>query len=185
MPLTPNSSPTPYLTVVEFFTFADDYLIAELSLNGGDLTSANPSDTDLQTNAVVLAALGAASGQVESSLVKGGRYAPTDLAVLIGNSLTFLKGLTAAIALQWLRDKRGNVDDPLPSYVRAMKVLEALENGGQVFAFAETEAAGLPKTAAMTAQDYDALNLTSRNVRFMGVRQNMLGRPGGGYGNGW
>lgn len=153
MALTPNSGSAPYLTPALFLTIVDLSLVQQLWLDGQDRTTPVPSQATLLTDPLVAFCLAAASGKVESAAVKGGKYAPSDLAALTGNSQALLQELVSVFAFEFLRRKRRSAFPPLPEYEDAVKTLEAIGNGDAVFSFAQIEAAGAPDIDQMSCWD--------------------------------
>lgn len=182
MALTPNSASAPYLTPGDFLLRKDVSAVAALVVDAQDVGSTPPSASALATDPTVAAALASASGEVEAAATKGGKYLPSDLQALTGNSLEYLKSLVAAIAFERLREKRGSEFPPLPDYDRAQKALESIEDGKAVFAFAEVEQAGLPTSGVMDAFDLSSQPRPSNLVRAFGVRGTRGGNPGYGPG---
>lgn len=161
----PTSGSSAYLTVAEFILRKDVRPVGEFVRDDDGRSTA----VELESDAALAALLSEASGQVEVACMKGGRYTPDDLAALNGNAREFLKGIVSALAFEKVRNRRGTPDEPLPEYEEAKETLKSLASGETIFPFAETVAAGLPKSVVMRPEDYDRLPLVSNQSRFMGV----------------
>lgn len=166
------------------FTFSPVY--GGSSTNSATVTVV-PTDT-LSNNENFLEALNAASGELESACLRASIYKVIDLQSLTGVSLSYLKKIVSNIAMMLIYTMR---DGPAPSemvtknYNDAMDALQALSEGKQIFAFSQTEQAGLPTVYRM--QPYNQIQnrmVSSTWRRSFGIRQNMINPWGGGFGGG-
>jgi hypothetical protein len=144
-----------------------------------------PVDT-LSTEPKFLTALSSASGELESACLRSKIYSVSDLQSLNGVSLEYLKDIVSRIAMMKLY-KRRNGPNPsettVEEYNSAMKSLEELAGGTRIFAFNETEEAGLPANFYMNPWNQIQNRMVSSTwQRSFGVRQNM--RYAGGFNNG-
>lgn len=144
-----------------------------------------PTDT-LSTNQNFLVALKSASGELESACLRSQIYAVSDLQSLNGVSLEYMKDIVSRIAMMKIY-KRRNGPNPsettVEEYNSAMKSLEELAGGTRIFAFNETEAAGLPANYYMSPWNQIQNRMVSATwQRSFGVRQNI--RFPGGFNNG-
>lgn len=169
MPLTPNSSLTPYIQPSELLSRYDYRAVGMLVSDDNTICSYTTPAT--QTYANILAqisntstiyyanfnttALGA-SGELESACLKGDRYQPPDLQALItqgGVSAGYLKDIVAALQVMRLYNRRGGLqpsDLAVKRYEVAQAELLNLANGSSIFSFQETEDAGVPDSAYLT-----------------------------------
>lgn len=173
MAKTSNSAATPYATPNDMLARMDLRLVGDLVRDDGTQATAS----DLQTDVNLATALAGASGQVESACLAGEFYSVADLQALTGASLAMLKDIVCWLAYGRLRRRRGvseASDDP--AYAEAKKLIDDLHDGKRIFAFAETEAAGLPKVSRMTQSDWQQglPSLLTNNERVWGVRSNRL-----------
>ncbi len=127
------------------------------------------SASNVLTNTIVLAALSTASGRVEASCLKGGRYTPADLQALTGVGQMFLKELVCVLAMYYLaRRRRFRFSETrLPDIAEAEKALKSLELGQTIFSFEDSASAGL---AATTQMQEPGSKIEHRYTRWLGVR---------------
>lgn len=148
-----------------------------------------PTDT-LSTNQNFLTVLSEASGELESACLRSQMYSVSDLQSLNGVSLQYMKKILSNIAMMNLYTRRDGPNPPettVENYNSAMKMLEDLSGGMRIFAFNETEEAGLPKNYYMSPWNQIRNRMVSSTwQRSFGIRQNMQsGYYGyGGNGNG-
>jgi hypothetical protein len=149
------SGASAYLTGAQFLRYYDSRTVAEL------LSDSSTKVLDPAGNAYMLELLQAASGQVEASARKGGRYESTDLTALAAGSTNgafYLRKLVAGVAMQDLRSRRARVgEDLLEQFKWVRDALKALRQGEEIFGFVENQ------TAATTHSDPD--NATTRQQR--------------------
>lgn len=131
----------------------------------GDLAQDTREDMEREavaTHPNVLAALLDASGDVDASMLAGGRYTPTQLSTLSGNSLNHLIRITCAIAMALLIERRPDrVNLELAEGLRkpAKAHLEALRRGENVFGIQEVIESGTIDLATVSTVDINNLNL--------------------------
>lgn len=165
MAKTCNSSPTAYAQPSDFLFYLDANLTGDLVTDDG--TRVTPSA--ILSDPVVAKHLLRASGRVESICLKGQRYSAADLQSLTGASLELLIWLVCCLSVESLRWRRANMEESRYPFSDELKqVLEDLALGESIFAFVESERAGVPSVSALTPQDYRNLNLTTSNVREWG-----------------
>lgn len=170
MALTLGSAASSYCTAAEFLKLYDVRTVGELVKDDGTAASA----VDLAADANLSAALGLASGWVESACLAGERYAPADLTALAASATVggnFLRSLVADLAFGHLRQRRGFPADDHPPFVRAGLVLEQLRRGARIFPFVETREAGRPEVHRLTRDEILDRNQVSSNTRIFGRRQ--------------
>jgi hypothetical protein len=177
MPFTSNSVATPYITGAEFLARNDINRVAMLAADDQTiptLSQLNDATTPYGQN--LLAALMGASGEIESSLFVSDRYRGVDLNNLTGVSLSFLKDIVAALAMERLQRRRGvsNIGkNDQERYEKAHTNLTDLETGRMILSFQEVETAGLPTDATLNAAQVSDRDLLSRQMsRFFGQRYN-------------
>lgn len=144
----------------------------------GDLASdtgvrVEVADFALDTN--IIAALADASGEIETALVVARRYKVSDLTGLAGNSLAKLKRITCEIAMACLLGRRPAFDPELLEKFeeKAMKSLDKLAKGENVFNLEDQKGAGLPTIDGPTVRTYTHLNLwRDRTKNFFPARRN-------------
>lgn len=167
--MTPNSSSNAYLTAADFLARKDLRSVAQFCSDDPN----NPvPDGSVATNPNLLAALNAASGMLESAVLTSERYSVSDLQSLSGVSSEYMKSLLADIGMYLIMTRRPGPSPPetvVTSYEMALQALDALSRGERIFAFSETEQAGLPDTYQMTMSDQYRDNMWSvRNRRWLG-----------------
>jgi hypothetical protein len=172
---TPVSAYQSYITPDDFFNLVDIDLIAQVySSNGVPLTR-----TQLETDPRLLAALQAASGKVESTLLKGGRYSAQSLAALTGVSREFFNKLVADTALAFVYEYRDGMTPPDNVRLRidrAEKLLTRLADGSDILSFSETVQAGQPLTYMMNFSDKIRRNYLTTDLvwrPYWGMRQDL------------
>ena len=123
--------------------------------------------SDFADNAILLAALEDASGEVDSCLLQGRRYTAAQLAALTGNSLAMLKRITCEIAYGLLWERRSYVDDDrrMAAMDRARQTLNRLRKGEIVFDIDDVKDAGLPSIEGPSRVEIQRLNLTVDEAR--------------------
>ena len=167
------SSTTSYVSASDFLALKDWRTAAQLCSD--DPTNPIPDPTTLSTNTNFLTILNAASGELESAVLRSEIYQVTDLQALTGVSLAYLKKIVCDIAMRLMYSRRPG---PNPSetvindYDKAMDALNNLSNGVRIFSFQQTTQAGLPDVYQMQTWDYINNNLvTARWPRAFGIRQ--------------
>jgi hypothetical protein len=186
MPLTPNGTQTAYATPQDLIYRLDVNALGQLTRDDGGQNSA----TQLLTDPYTAKALLEATGIVESVTVGSDRYQPADFAALIaygGASAELLKGIVCGLTLPILRWRRGIMESskhPLTEWAEMM--LEKIHLGQEIFAFVESEKAGLPTTVPITPDDlYNGTpTMWTNNNRYWPMLPNRRGSSGGGRG-GW
>ncbi len=169
MAKTPLTNATSYLSPADFLKRKDARVIGDLVGDAGSRVSA----AALLTDPNVLAALGDASGEVESMCLLGGRYTPADLAALTGNAQGFLSKLVAELAFCQLWTRRYPDKERADTCQWAQDTLERLADGEQMFGFQETADAGTVLSVVEDMDDVQTRNLvTSQAGRFFGRRSN-------------
>ncbi len=124
-------------------------------------------------DSVVAAALLRASGEIEMSCVRGGRYTPADLAALTGASQAALKGIVCDLAYYFLARRRleSKNAEEIAGYEAIQKKLEDLNTGELIFGFVETTQASNMSTIDTANDSRKLLNRpTEMASRFFGQR---------------
>lgn len=188
----PNSSISPYATVQELVDRIDWRFIADLLLDDNTRAAAKTDLTDDSTEsyARILEALRSASGFIEMSATRGGRYKPEDLqelallqvipeaqggngtntAYMVGGDI--LKYMTCWLAAKFLFIRRFPTakKDEMEIFEMLEELLKDLREGEQIFPFLLTQQAGLPSVVDMTtgqaAQTFNSV--TQQAYRFFG-----------------
>jgi hypothetical protein len=187
MPKTPIGGFSSYASPADFLARVDVSVPGLLCRDDDSQASA----TELLTDPNLATALQDASGIVESTILQAEMYTVADLQALpVGsNSLNLLKRIICGLALGFLRQRRGIMEQvDYPIYTQAVAYLDALQEGTKIFAFAETADAGVVDVSSMTDIDWYSLPLTTNQGRYWGTRSNrrynQLGFGGGSQGNG-
>jgi phage gp36-like protein len=167
MPQTPSSSANSYATVEDFKSAYDLRILGILP----DDTNTPIDPDDLPDNQYIKDKLAAASGLVEAAALNGAKYTAEDLQALTGNARALLVQIVCDIAYEMLRRRRGVPEPPLPAYVEAMRILDAIRDGEKIFPTVEAANASLPTNRFLTQADLDRPRLASRLLRrTFGVR---------------
>ena len=120
----------------------------------------------VKTHPNVLRMLGQASGEIDTALIAGGRYQPSQLASLTDSSRDHLIRVTCTIAMALLfrrRPSQAMAELAKPFYDDKEKYLKDLRTGQNLFNIAENKAASVIELQTVTAVELDTLNLlTSR-----------------------
>lgn len=145
MPLTSVSSASAYAAVTDLKVWKQWQHMADwLSTDG-----TRGSESQFNSNAAALTHLKAASGLLEAACLKGGRYTPTDLAALTGNSMELLKRIVCWLAIASMSRFKTRTKGDDEEIHWAQDVLQALADGERIFAFQETMDAGIPDNVQM------------------------------------
>lgn len=167
----PNSSSSAYATVDDLLRYYDWRNVADLINDVDNAPRPSRETVEADADGVVAAALGSASGQIESACLVAGRYQPEDLAALTGVSQKFLVKLTCDLAFWELTIRRVPDADETTVAKHALEVLDRLRLGERIFGLTETQDAGNPTTAFVTQQQIDQLNFSSTVARrYFGCR---------------
>lgn len=149
-----------------------DYLLRYDYRPTGDLVSDSGTavpQNQLANDNALLTALKAASGEVESALIVGGRYSVAQLTALTGNSLENLKDLVCELAAIRLEKRRMNLNtEQVDLLVKLQKMandrLTQLRNGENLFNIPEAIGAGLISTSGPSTLAIERLNLIRDRV---------------------
>ncbi len=182
-PLTSNSSLTAYAAPADLFLLYDIRTIADLVSDDGTRLggSPNPNPSTVASSPRLLQLLLVNSGRLEASCVKGQRYLPTDLAALTGASQAYLIQIVCALTMGDLFRRRPEMGKADERTEEAEAALAALADGEQVFAFIETEQAGIMDDQRNTPGDVENRYLTVQQCRrLFGRRNNQSVGPGPG-----
>jgi len=136
--MTPASSDSAYATGTDCIKYFDARFIGDLLADDGTRVAAG----SIAADAKMVAALEAASGEVESAALKGARYRVADLQAMTGMSLSLLKRTVCRLAigaLLWRRNPTGPKPEMLADEEER---LQALQMGIRIFGFEETQDAG-------------------------------------------
>ncbi len=174
--MTPLSGSAPYCTAARLFAAGFRDLRLWLELLTDDPASV-PTQADAENpahaaGAKLLAALAAASGEIEEHAVKGRRYEPADLASLTGNSRVRLEELAADLAFWRLAKRRWAADVPAAKVTGVAEALDALRRlaaGETVFGLAEAAGAADAMSVAPLGADGPGRVVTTAR-RFFGDR---------------
>lgn len=147
-----------YATPAEFLKRYDARIVGDLVRDNDEQATAAEliDDDNLQ------AALDDASADIDSALMFGERYTPSDLSGLTGNSQTLLIRMTCDIAMAFLLRRRPSkdADKDAARLELAEKHLERLRKGEQVFYRGEgVDHAGVIDTTGPSVVQLTNLNL--------------------------
>ena len=136
----------------------------------GDLagdTGVRVSAAALLADANVAAALSDATGQINASVLKAGRYQVADLVALTGDDAAFLVRICCDIALAnlWHRRPYADSDGRTDAMERADRHLKDLSTGQAVFNIQENIDMGNPTTGGPTLVELRRLNLLRDRTR--------------------
>ena len=154
--MTPISGAEPYCDAATALQYHDWRQWADLcsdSDSRGNTTTI--VDSGAADGAKLLQLLRSASGEVEEWCLKGGRYAPTDLAALTGNSQARLQELVADLAF-WRATKRRWPDashSKVAGAEDAEKALVRLGSGETIFGLIEAIEASNPSVTTLDPGD--------------------------------
>ena len=137
--MTPSSSASSYCSGAEFLLYYDVRVVGDLLADDGTQVASG----SVAGNSKLAECLLAGSGDVEAACLVAERYTPTDLAALTGAADALLRRIVAALAMQYLRQRRARPDDKLlPEFEWAQKFLDRLRLGEKIFGFTEVQEAG-------------------------------------------
>lgn len=156
----------PYCTPAQLLERYDARVIGDCVSD--DATGVRVDPTDLLTNPIVLSHLEQASGEIEVSLMQGGRYEVADLSGLTGGSLAFLVALCADLTFASLWRRRSwTADDDRGRVVAeaARAELERIRKGEHIFGIPKIVEAGLPATAGPSRVALRRLNMIVDRAR--------------------
>jgi hypothetical protein len=180
--MTPNSNATSYLDASDFLLRRDVTSVYAYSTDGASGPPQGPTPTQMTAillddttpqGKVLASRMAAASGMLESALLRSSRYAATDIVALLsmgGNSAEYLKEILADICMFKLCTRRPGPAPPetvVSAYNEALAALNDLSTGSRIFAFVEAEAAGLPQVNQFNISDYYRNNLFTTRSRSM------------------
>lgn len=146
------------------YATAADLLLRKDWREIGDLVSDDTvqiSESELTTDAKVLVALSDASGDINASLLAGGRYTVANLESLTGDSLALLKRITCEIGIYYLLVRRPNLDSKTLEYYEKLRemYLRRLSTGEDLFNLDSVLNASLPDVDGPTSLGFEKLNL--------------------------
>jgi phage gp36-like protein len=134
-----------YATPADLINYKNANHLGDLCTDSGTRVAAG----DLPLDPKILAALDAASGEIDAALLQGKRYTVEDLAALEGGSLAYLKKLTCDIAFWILWDRKPAYRPDDHSRDRAIEMnqqaLKLLRTGEHIFNVTAIRDAGVPK----------------------------------------
>ncbi len=173
MPQTPLTTATPYLTATQLFNYCDLRTLGDwLSDTGNRLGGTDPDPTLIAASPVLAELLMAASGELETVALVGGRYTPDDLAALTGAGAAKLREVVAGLVLRRIFRRRPMKAPPRLEVVEdAEQWMDALSQGARIFSTQEAADAGIPETPIDSPDDARARMLSSTIARrFFGRR---------------
>jgi len=150
-----------YCTIDELLERKDERDIRDLVSDTGVPDTAHPL-----VNERIERALEDAAGDIETSILVGGKYTVEDLENLQGNAKAFLVRMNAEIAMCYLIMRRPETDHDLLDYYTKLKdsYLEPLRKGASVFPLPGNIAAGKAQVDGPTTADFNRLNLMRDRV---------------------
>lgn len=171
MAQTPLTSSSTLLSASEFLKRCDKRTVADLVSDTG--TAADVGTLSADTN--LAAALLDATGEVEASAMKGGRYRPADLAALTGAALGRLYRMITRLTLVYLYERRPDKGPPAELLKTVSEQLELLRQGEAVFGTDETYDASTMDHEVEVSSDVENRNGTTYQAsRFFGRRSNRV-----------
>lgn len=156
---------TAYATPADFLLRYDYRPTADLVSDTGTAVPQNL----LATDQPLLTALAAASGEVESALIVGGRYLVSQLSALTGNSLENLKDFVCELAAIRLEKRRMNMSaEQIDALAKLQKMandrLQLLRTGESLFNLADAISASVVSADGPTTLAIESLNLIRDRV---------------------
>lgn len=152
-----------YATPAQMLLRYDSRTIGQLVADDDTQVSAS----GLLTDTVLAAALGDASGRIDSALLQGGRYTTDDLEGLTGNNATYLVRICCDIAMEFLWQRRPYYD--IERYKQARELaedhLKLLQSGKDIFDIASVQNASVPSNYAPTVYQYDNIGMIRDRTR--------------------
>lgn len=173
---TVTTTATPYCTVARLFDLADWRVVADWCSDGRQrptrraVLDPNDSAGKVAANAVM-----AASGDVETFAMAGGKYTPAILNSLTGATKARLESLTAACAVWLLAARRNPAATDMrgvPGVQAAKEALEQLRKGELIFGIVESQEAAAMHAVPMYDRDNGAGRTVTNASRFFGYRGN-------------
>jgi phage gp36-like protein len=155
-----------YAEVTDLTARYDIRDIADLSTDDGE-----PQDHDnLQSNAMILAALADASAEIDAALLAGGRYTTEQLDDLPARSKQYLISIVCSLAMAALFERRGEAFDKdriERMTKRGREAIDSLRKGQNILGLPEVIDAGRVMTTGPKAIDIENRNdLTQRMSRY-------------------
>lgn len=177
MAKTPLTSATPYCSAEAFFDYHDAEAVADLLR---DKDAPRPVIASLKVSTTTLGAklyrfLLAAAGELESAVMVGKSYSPTDLAALTGSAKEHLIRLNANLCFWRLCQRRQPMSaDPkkVPGAEQIEDTLQKLKDGERIFGFLESADAGLDLAVQSRLEKpptYEPNPVTHRAKAFFGT----------------
>jgi hypothetical protein len=177
MALTSISGPVAYCTPQQMVHRYDARTIGQyLSDDGIKLTV-----DEVLASPILSELLQEASGELETALLRGGRYTPADLGNLTGNGLEMLAGMVAGYAMFLIWDRRpGRFSDhqlPLRAQI-AVDKFQDLATGHRILPFQEAADAGRIHHEVEAARKvFDRRLCAVIAIRSFGLRGNEMFPP--------
>jgi hypothetical protein len=184
---TPNSASTAYASPDDLVPRVDLRFLVQIASDTDvpivDVRTATPAQIKaaLNSNQRILTALSDAAGELESSLVVGGLYDPSDLQSLTGNSQSRLIRLNCDLAVGLLWESRPGVGVEPAQCQRAREALERLEKGKNVLGIKENQRAGVLDLFVEQANNVQRRFGKTVEARPLFSRRNNQWRPGEGF----
>ncbi|MCH9838487.1 DUF1320 domain-containing protein [bacterium] len=150
-----------YCTIDELLERKDERDIRDLVSDTGVPDGLTPL-----VNQRITEALEDAAGDIETSLLVGGRYSVEDLENLEGNAKNYLTRMNAEIAMCYLIMRRPEQNHDLLDYYMKLKdsYLDPIRKGVAIFPLPETIDASKAHVDGPTTADFDRLNLMRDRV---------------------
>lgn len=171
MPQNPLSSQSSYCSPERLLDYVDWWIVADLIR---DDRGPRPTLPETVSSPVVLAALKAASGELESACLVRGQYQPSDLAALNGVGRAYLERVVSGLAVATLFSRRSPASgrmEEIPAARYAQDVCERLRLGERVFGFVEnSDAVGMKTAWFQQPPEEPERNTVQYAERFFGHR---------------
>lgn len=175
MPQTPLSSTSSYCTATQFVSLVDWRSVADFLSDDGTRL---PSQAAVTADENLARILMLASGELESSVLVGGRYRPEDLREIADadpatNATELLAAVVAGLALPHVwRRRPDRTHEQLALEAWAAGKVQAVENGSQVFPTEENTDAGAVDSIVENAR------VIERRQQATVIAQRYFGRRG-------
>lgn len=166
-------------TVANLLDRKDARTIGDLVADDGDQVSRSELlDTNHYGNGIVQACLDDAQGDLQASILAGGRYDADDFAELTGADLAYLLRIQCELAMYYLIVRRPEANQKLLEYYAKLRetILEPLRTGENVLNDAESIEAGKPSLETPTLVEWQQLGqVRDRSDRYF-PRRHIPGR---------
>lgn len=159
-----------YATVADLQDYYDWREIGDLVSDSDEQISALDQVTSSPANLYntrLVRFLSRASGEVESVVLRNGRYSVSDLTGLTGNNAELLRGIVCEFVMLYLHERKPLYKpQELEAWRKArIERLDLLGSGKNIFNLPLVVEAGLPEATGATTLQYQDLNLITDRVK--------------------